>query len=33
MIVDIEDTRCDVTTEIGHLYAVPDGFRAFTVGR
>ena len=30
VIVDVDDTLCDVS-EIRHLYAVPDEFRAFTV--
>ena len=30
VIVDVDDTLCDVS-EIRHLYAVPDDFRAFTV--
>jgi len=29
VIVDVDDTLCDVS-EIRHLYAVPDDFRAFT---
>ena len=30
VIVDVDDTLCDVS-EIRHLYAEPDDFRAFTV--
>jgi hypothetical protein len=29
-IVDVDDTRCDVS-EIRHLYAMPDDYREFTV--
>ena len=30
VIVDVDDTLCDIS-EIRHLYAAPDDFRAFTV--